>query len=371
MPEPVRWAMQPHTAAKHRVLRCYLDGWIPIMGHQALKVRARTGEEPRLLVVDGFAGPGRYIGGEPGSPLIMLEALTAHAALPQLSEVQFHYLFIEQDGRRVAALGEELAALNLPPNVQFHLEQGHFEDSFGALVDDISGRGRALIPTFAFIDPFGYSDATMSLTARFLDFPRSEAIFFLPLSHIARFVSRAGQEPVLTALFDSERWREAIPLSGEDRRAFLLGLFEQQLLSQGQVNHVTSFQLRTIDGNDYRLVFATGHPKGLEVMKRAMWTVDPAGGTSYAARTDTGQEVLFTPDVDTGPLLVELREVFGSGWFTPAQAADVTDRTTPFIASSHLKMKTLAPAERTGILEVDRPEGCRQFADGARMRFRD
>jgi len=371
MPEPVRWAMQPHTAAKHRVLRCYLDGWIPIMGHQALRVQSRTAEEPRLLLVDGFAGPGRYLGGEPGSPLIMLDALTTHAALPQLGNVKFHYLFIEQDFRRVAALGDELAALELPANVEFHVEQGRFEDSFGSLVDEISGRGRALIPTFAFIDPFGYSDATMSLTGRFLDFPRSEAIFFLPLSHIARFVSRAGQEQVLTALFASERWREAIPLNGEDRRAFLLRLFEEQLLGQGQVNHVTSFQLRTIDGNDYRLVFATGHPKGLEVMKRAMWTVDPASGTSYAARTDTGQEVLFTPEVDTGPLLMELRAAFGRGWFTPEQAAHVTDRTTPFISSSHLKNKTLAPAERTGRLEVDRPHGCRRFAKGVRMRFRD
>ncbi len=370
MPEPIRWDMQPHTQAKHRVLRTYLDGWIPIMGHQALRVRGRTGEEPRLLVVDGFAGPGRYIGGEQGSPLIMLESLTAHAALPQLGDVKFHFLFIEQDGRRVEALGEELAGLELPPNVQVHLEHGHFEDRFGELVDNITGRGRALIPTFAFIDPFGYSDTPMSLAGRFLDFPRSEAVFFLPLSHLARFVSRDGQDAAFTALFDSERWREAIPLHGDARRAFLLGLFEERLLSQDRVNHVTNFQLRTLDGNDYRLVYATGHPKGLEVMKRAMWDVDPVNGTSYAARTDTGQEVFFTPDVDTAPLLAELRAAFGTRWFTPAQAADVTNR-TPFIAGSHLKRRTLAPAEREGVLEVDRPGGCTQFTDGVRMRFRE
>jgi len=368
MPEPVRWAMQPHTQAKHRVLRSYLDGWIPIMGHQALKVRARTGEEPRLLVVDGFAGPGRYTGGEPGSPLIMLDALTTHTALLHLGDVAFHYLFIEQDGRRVDALREELGQLDLPPNVHVHPEEGHFEDSFGSLVDDITGRGRALIPTFAFIDPFGYSDAPMSLTGRFLDFPRSEALFFLPLSHLARFVSRDGQEAAYSALFDSDRWHEAIALSGESRRSFLLKLFEEQLRSQGQVNHVTSFQLRTLDGNDYRLVYATGHPKGLEVMKRAMWSVDPVGGTSYAARTDTGQEVLFTPTVDTAPLLAELRATFGTRWFTPGEAVEVTNR-TPFIASSHLKRKTLAVAERDGVLEVDRPPGYTQFTDGVRMRF--
>ncbi len=42
---------------------------------------------------------------------------------------------------------------------------------------------------------------------------------------------------------------------------------------------------------------------------------------------------------------------------------------TPFIASSHLKRKTLAVAERDGVLEVDRPPWYTQFTDGVRMRF--
>jgi hypothetical protein len=84
MPDPVLWPLDDHTRAKHRVLRAYLDQWIPIMGQQALKVRGSgSASQPRLLLVDGFAGPGRYATGEPGSPLIMLEALTSHAALPE------------------------------------------------------------------------------------------------------------------------------------------------------------------------------------------------------------------------------------------------------------------------------------------------
>ncbi len=79
MIEPVLWNLDDHTRAKHRVLRAYLDAWIPIMAQQALKVRAQTLGAPRLLLVDGFAGPGRYATGEPGSPLIMLNALRDHA----------------------------------------------------------------------------------------------------------------------------------------------------------------------------------------------------------------------------------------------------------------------------------------------------
>ena len=371
MADPVLWPLDDHTRAKHRVLRAYLNAWIPVMGQQALKVHRVGANRPRLLIVDGFAGPGRYVGGAPGSPLVMLDALTSHSALSRLGDIAFLFLFIEQDARRVAHLRQELGKLTLPQNVKVHIEEGAFETRFGAIVDDITGKNHTLVPTFAFVDPFGYSTASMSLTGRFLDFPRSEALFFLPLSFIHRFVGRAGQEAALTALFDSDRWREAIPLEGAERRTLLVRLFEERLMSQGQVKHVKSFELHTQDGNDYRLVFATGHDRGLELMKEAMWAVDPFTGTSYVAHTETGQMVLFGPQVDTGPLLEELRATFGGRWFTTAEAERVTLR-TDFLVSRHLKKMTLVPAEKGGVIEVVRPAGTRAgaFTDAVRMRFR-
>ena len=206
---------------------------------------------------------------------------------------------------------------------------------------------------------------------RFLNFPRSETLFFLPLSFIHRFVGRAGQETALTALFDTDEWRNAIALEGEERRAFLLDLFRRKLEQQGNVKHVASFQLVTRDGNDYRLVFGTGHERGLELMKRAMWSVDPIAGARYVARTDTGQEVLFQPVVDTDPLLAELLNAFGHQWFTVKDASQVTLLRTPFLHDRHLKGPTLARAEKAGLIEVERAKGKRvgSFADDVRMRF--
>jgi three-Cys-motif partner protein len=370
MPDPVLWSIDDHTRAKHRVLASYVAAWIPVMGMQSLKI-AHLGRQPHLLIVDGFAGPGRYAGGEPGSPLIMLHALTTHAALDRLARVKFSYLFIEQDPRRVSHLRTEIEGLALPSNVQVMVEEGAFEEVFGDLVNTVQGASGSLIPTFAFIDPFGYSNSSMSLAGRFLDFPRSEALFFLPLSFIHRFVGREGQEQALDGLFGTDSWREAIPLDADERRQFLLRLFETQLLAQSGVEHVTSFQLRTRDGNDYRLVFATGHERGLELMKRSMWTVDPVQGISYSASTDSGQSVLFTPTVDTTPLLKELRSVFGNRSFTVEEASRVTLLRTPFIPSSHLKTLTLAPAERSGELIVQRPASRRSgtFTPDVRMQF--
>lgn len=335
------------------------------MGHQAQRIDT---EEPRLLLVDGFAGPGRYATGEAGSPLIMLDALLSHKSSVELSSVHFIFLFIEHDKGRVDHLRKEISELgNLPDNVSVDIQHGEFESTFSAVIDPIIERGGHLIPTFAFIDPFGYSSASMSITGRLLDFPRCETLFFLPMSFIHRFVGREGQEAALTSLFGTDEWRTAVSLQGPERTAFLLELFERQLEQGEGVEYVRSFQLRTQDGNDYRLVFGLGHLKGLEIAKDAMWSVDPAAGTSYTATTESGQEVLFSSGdmVDTAPLLAELRSKFGSEWFTIDQADRCTVIDTPF-RKGHLRRLTLKPAERAGDLEVRRPG--RGFKK-ARMRF--
>jgi three-Cys-motif partner protein len=378
MPEAVLWPLDDHTRAKHSVLAAYLAAWLPVMGQQAIKVHRLRKDPPRLLVVDGFCGPGRYESGEDGSPLIMLKTLLDHDAFERMSEggVEFIYFFIEHDKRRVDHLNSELEQIEIPSNVEIMVEHGEFESTFGKLVNETHGEeGVSLVPTFGFIDPFGYTKAPMSLAGSFLTFDRCEALIFLPLSFIVRFVGREGQENAMNSLFGSERWREAINLKGEERGAFLLGLFEEQLGSQSGVAHVRSFELRTADGNDYRLVFATQHDKGLELIKDAMWSVDPLEGTRYVAtRTDDGQEVLFSSDadaLDTSPLLAHLREKFGMEWFTIEQAQKATLLETPFRVSGHLKGKTLAPAEKAGKVEVDRSGGQKQFASGVRIRFLD
>ena len=94
----------------------------------------------------------------------MLDALQSHRDFPNLAGVDFHLLFIEQKQARYEALDEELNRIEVSTNVHIHMVHGDFENEFRSLVDDISGRGGTLIPTFSFIDPFGYSDAPMSLT---------------------------------------------------------------------------------------------------------------------------------------------------------------------------------------------------------------
>ncbi|TET39643.1 MAG: three-Cys-motif partner protein TcmP, partial [Dehalococcoidia bacterium] len=66
------WAIEPHTEAKHKILRYYLSAWFPIL--------ATT--QNRLLYVDGFAGPGEFYKKDgslvDGSPIIALKVARDH-----------------------------------------------------------------------------------------------------------------------------------------------------------------------------------------------------------------------------------------------------------------------------------------------------
>ena len=364
-PNDTLWAMEPHTKGKHIVLRSYLDAWLPIMSHGA-RFRSAMGKG-RLVLVDGFAGPGRYSTGEDGSPLVMLKAFLEHTQRHLIS-ADLLYLFIEERRDRIEHLREEVAALQLPAQVDVHFEEGRFEDVFTGLLDDIESSGAQLAPTFAFIDPFGYTGNPMDLAGRFLAFQRCEALVYMPLPFVNRFVGREGQEQALTALFGSERWQEALSYQGAARVQFLHELFQEQLCFGSSSRLVRSFEIPTAGGNGYRLYFTTGNEKGLEKMKEAMWRADPLGGERYQDTTD--DLVLFEPEPDTSHLLNALKAHFGGQPFSIEDAERFTLLSTAYLPNAHLKTRTLAPAERANRLEALSPRKRKvTYPAGTRLRF--
>ncbi len=66
-----KWWYPEHTAAKHAEPRRYLGAWLSILG--------RGNRHPQLVLIDGFAGRGEYMEGEPGSPAIMFDRACAVA----------------------------------------------------------------------------------------------------------------------------------------------------------------------------------------------------------------------------------------------------------------------------------------------------
>ncbi len=79
---PTVWPLEPHTEAKHAILKSYLQAWAPILARRAKKLGL---ENKPLRFIDGFAGPGIYEKGEPGSPVLAVNAIF-ESRRPELSE---------------------------------------------------------------------------------------------------------------------------------------------------------------------------------------------------------------------------------------------------------------------------------------------
>lgn len=360
--ESTIWPLDGHTTAKHRILRKYLDAWLPIMG-----IRGNG----RLVLVDGFAGPGVYEGGEPGSPIIMLDAFLKHSARVDI-KAELVYVFIEQNKARVEELERQVVALGkLPSQVNVEIVHDTYQSAFGGMLDTLDEAGHHIAPTFAFIDPFGYSDAPMPLTGRLFQFERCEVLLYVPFPFIVRFLARNGQAPAMDALFGGNEWQQAIPFTGKKRLDFLHDLFERKLRECG-LGYVRSFQIVSSSGaHGYHLFFGTTHLRGMERMKDAMWNLDPIAGTRFRDSTDIGKQVLFDPDPDYHALTQLLVDHYGSRVFTIDDALDFTTAKTPF-RKQHVKRGVLADMERDGHLEAVNPAAgrkARTYPDGTQLRF--
>ena len=177
-PQSVIWKLEDHTLAKHIILRKYLDAWLPILIH----------EGRRGLLIDGFAGPGEYIGGEIGSPLIMINAYQQHRA-DSLRRGTVKFLFVELDPSRSAHLQRKLQAhlqsQPLPPTATYEVYTGTFVDAMTRLLASGCQQYDAM---FVFIDPFGFSHAPMSVIRDLMGCPRCEVLITFMYKEINRFL---------------------------------------------------------------------------------------------------------------------------------------------------------------------------------------
>jgi len=82
MSEPTIWPLEDHTKAKHEILRNYLAAWFPILSIYS----------QRIVYIDGFAGPGVYSGGEPGSPVLAIKTAYEHLLKDRFKEIVFFFI---------------------------------------------------------------------------------------------------------------------------------------------------------------------------------------------------------------------------------------------------------------------------------------
>lgn len=297
-PKETLWELDPHTKAKHEILRRYLAAWFPIVSTY----------HSRIVYIDGFSGPGRYKKGEAGSPMIALDVAVNHHTSIR-GEVVFW--FIEEREDRIEHLRQELARITRPAHFKIFCESGRFQDKFGAVLNSTETGNDTFAPIFAFIDPFGFSGIPFSLIQRLLIRRGCEVFITFMVDAINRFLEHP-EDKIVQHIVEAFGTKEAVQIAKgpEDRVVRLRALYQSQL--QKVAKYVRYFEMRDAQNrSQYFLFFATNNERGHLKMKEAMWKVDPEGEFTFSDATNPNQLVLFEPNV-TPTLVEQLRNEFSA-----------------------------------------------------------
>ncbi len=340
MPAPTEtlWEMEPHTAAKHAILRRYLGAWFGIMG----------GKNPRVIYLDGFCGPGRYKKGEEGSPIIALKLAIDHNQQNRINNCTF--LFVDENKDRIDHLKSELDKIATPNNFIIFPIQNQFEDTLTELLDNMDAKGERMAPTFAFIDPFGFKGAPFRLVERLLNNPKTEVFINIMADSINRFTEHPDDQVKkhIVELFGTKKVLEVINFCGNRVKNFK-NLYQEQL--EKCAKFVRYFEMRDRKNRIiYYLFFASNNALGHIKIKEAFWKVDQSSGFYFSDATNPNQPVLFKDD-PSQELAVLLTKEFQGKRKSVYEIRQYVEDKTPYLAT-HMK-KAMCNLENKDELSVE------------------
>jgi three-Cys-motif partner protein len=347
---PTIWNADPHTIAKIEILKGYLAAWIRILGS--------TRRDETILYVDGFAGPGRYLNHNEGSPVaavrVVRQAITELG--PKFIAGAVQGAFIESDSKRFAELSNALDQFPQTPSAPILALECGFEEGMKTLRSRFPGPFNGEGPLFVFVDPFGATDVPFATIARCMESDTAEVLINLDADGAARIhlAKNNNRDNQLTDLFGTDLWRDALKGPDIGRMTLqILDLYKEQLRSIPGVRFVWSFAMRGgSDSLNYHLVFASKHPLGLGKMKEAMRSIDKTGFYAFSdAHID--QHVLFRED-DSSFYAATLFQKFDGQSVTSDEVNVFALTETPFLNAKTM----LALLERQQRLKVEMTPGC-------------
>jgi three-Cys-motif partner protein len=249
------------SVVKARIVTSYFIAWARIIAPRSAR------NDGRVAYIDLYAGPGRYEDGSASTPLMVL---TEALKVPKLREGLVAILN-DRDENHTATLEKEIAALNGIGGLKYKPEISSGE------VDRTSAEyfeRTKLIPTFSFIDPFGYKGLSWALIRGVIKDWGSDCVFFFNYARINAGVSNPSVFEHMEALFGEDNFKEMIerlPHKPAAREKIILEYLTKAMTEAG-AKYVLPFRFRNNNGKrtTHYLIFVSKHPLGYEIMKGIM-----------------------------------------------------------------------------------------------------
>ncbi len=279
------------SAVKAQIVQKYFDAWAKII----LPSAKRYGEG-KIAYIDLYAGPGRYRDGAASTPLLVLQKAIDNPSIG----ASLVSLFNDIDQNKTQTLQAEINSLpgigNLryPPTVNCNPVDKDAEEYFSTT---------KLIPSFTFLDPFGYTCLSLKLVNGVIKDWGCDCVFFFNYNRISLGISNPMVQSHMAALFGETRAAELkVRVEGVKpalREQMILEDLTQAIKDMGG-RFVLPFRFRNDKGRlTHHLIFVSKSFKGYEVMKQIM--------ASASSTTDQGVSSFdYSPADETMPLLFEL-----------------------------------------------------------------
>ena len=273
---PEKWKYREHTRVKHILLEKYLAAWMPILGKW----------NPKICYFDGFAGRGKYTDGPLGSPVIALKVADKLARYYG----KMLFVFIEKDNKNFENLQQvlerEKPAITNLHKMEIILENNEFANVVREIFEHLEEKKGILVPSFFFIDPFGFSGVPFEVITKILSNPKTEVFFTFMIRDIARFIEHPQLKEAFTDLFGTDEWKTVIRLP--DREKALIELYRKQLHEAAGTKYSLHFRVSESDKLKtlYYLIHATNNFKGHSIMKQVMFNQSVDGSFAFLGPKD-------------------------------------------------------------------------------------
>lgn len=279
------------SEVKARIIQKYFYAWANIIMPSAERGDGKIG------YIDLYAGPGRYRDGAASTPLLVLEHAIKHPKMKKMLVA----LFNDMDANNTKTLESEIAALDGIGSLTFYpsVQCNEVDEDATKFFTETK-----LIPSFSFIDPFGYKGLSLDIVHGVIKDWGCDCVFFFNYGRINAGITNPFVAKHIDALFGKERaddLRERLPkLTPEKREELILEAITEAIQELGG-DYVLPFRFKKGKRTSHSLIFVSKHFLGYHVMKEIM-----AGESSLE---EEGVATFVYSDADESmPLLFALNQ---------------------------------------------------------------
>ncbi len=233
----------------------------------------------KIAYIDLFAGPGRYESGAASTPLLIMERAVTD---PKIRD-RLVAMFNDKDNANTSSLETEINKIPGIEKLRFKpaISTGEVGEK---LIKEF--QSAKLIPTFLFVDPFGYKGLSLQLVQSVLKDWGCDCVFFFNYNRISMGLGNAVVEEHMDALFGklcADKLREQFKMQQvkpHEREAFIVEEMKNALEEMGG-EYVLPFRFRNLEGTrtTHHLFFVTKHFRGYEIMRDVMYKHSHKEGT--------------------------------------------------------------------------------------------